>query len=194
MKVLMKRLFLTIIITLSTVNIANAQMLAIKTNAAAYAAFAPNLGAELVVGNKASIGIDVMGAYHSFGTNLKAFGVIPEFRYWFHGRPMTREFIGLSILGATYKCSTDEKMFKGNVASVGLTIGYVWVLGKKSRWNMELHGGIGLYRYSQQTRYDSHWTQAQWDNDRFSETGWVVLPYKVGLSFSYVIPTEKKEK
>lgn len=184
-----RRLFLTIMISLSLTTHVSAQMLAIKSDALPYAAFAPNFGVELVTGNKTSVELDALYAYHSFGSNLKAFSVSPEFRYWFHGRPMTREFLGLSVVGATYKWFTDAKTYKGNVVGMGVTFGYAWRLGKKERWNMELRGGLGVYHYSQLSRYK--WEGSQ---DKFSEHGWSVLPYKVGLAFSYIIPTEKKER
>lgn len=190
MKVLMRRLFLTAIIIFSAIGTTRAQMLALKSDALPYAAFAPNLGAELVTSNKTTVSLEAMFAYRSFGTNIRALAFSPEFRYYFHGRPMTREFIGVSAVGATYKWYNDEgKTFKGNVGGLGVTFGYVWRLGEKQRWNMEVRGGLGLYRYNQLSRYA--WEGSQ---DEFSERGWVVLPYKVGLAFSYILPTEKKEK
>ena len=98
MKILMRRFFLAITIAFSAIQVADAQMLALKTNAAGYAAFAPNLGAELVTGNKTSFSLSAIGAIHSIGMDMFAFGAMPEFRYWFHGRPMTREFIGVGVL------------------------------------------------------------------------------------------------
>jgi hypothetical protein len=195
MKILMRRFFLAITIAFSAIQVADAQMLALKTNAAGYAAFAPNLCAELVTGNKTSFSLSAIGAIHSFGMDMFAFGAMPEFRYWFHGRPMTREFIGVGVLGATYKLKTTDqghrKIYKGNVGGFGLTFGYVWVLGQKQRWNMELHGGLGMYRYNQQARYGGEMNEVDWTDTRYKEKGWVVLPYNVGLSFSYILPTEK---
>jgi len=191
MKVLMRRLFLTAIISLSASQLLHAQMLALKTNAAAYAAFAPNLTAELVTSNKTSVSLEGLVAIHSLGKDLRAFAARPEFRYWFHGRPMSREFIGVSIVGATYVWEDGDKKYKGNVGGFGITFGYVWELGHRRRWNMELHGGLGMYRYSQQPRYGRDWNRNEWTDLTYNERGWSILPYKVGLSFSYILPTEK---
>ena len=90
MKVLMRRLFLTAIIIFSAIGTTRAQMLALKSDALPYAAFAPNLGAELVTSNKTTVSLEAMFAYRSFGTNIRALAFSPEFRYYFHGRPMTR--------------------------------------------------------------------------------------------------------
>ncbi len=192
MKTQIKRLFLTTIIISLMAGTAHAQMISIRSDAVPYAAFAPNLGTELVTGNKTSVLLETLFAYHSFGSNVKALSASGEFRYWFHGRPMTREFLGASLLGATYKFFKEDgpnpKTYKGNVGGLGLTFGYVWPLGKKNRWNMELRGGIGVYRYHQLSRYE--WEGSQ---KKFTEKGWVVLPYKIGFSFSYIIPTEKKK-
>lgn len=191
MKVLMRRLFMTIMISLAVAEVANAQMLALKTNALNYAAFAPNIGAELVTSGKTSVSLEAVGAFHSFGTNLKAFGLIPEVRYWFHGRPMTREFIGLSVMGGTYNMRNNHKTFKGNVGGFGVTFGYSWRLGHKERWTMEAHAGLGFARYNQHVRYAPEFNEGEWMDKHFKEHGWVFMPYKLGLSFSYILPTEK---
>lgn len=193
----MKRLLLTMIIILSLAETATAQMLALRTDAVPYMAFAPNIGAEIVTGNKTSFMVEAIGAYHSFGTNMIAVGASPEFRYWFHGRPMTRGFLGASLFGAAYRWHNYEetapmaerRTYKGKVGAVALTFGYVWGLGKRERWNMELRGGLGAYRYSEKSRYSVKGTK-----ERPAEKGWAILPYKVGLSFSYILPVEPRNK
>ena len=82
-----------------------------------------------------------------------------------------------------------RRTYKGNVGALALTFGYSWRLGQRERWNMEVRGGIGLYRYRQQSRY--RWEGSQ---EPFTEKGLSILPYKVGLSFSYILPTENRPK
>ena len=94
----MKRLLSTIITVAVTAGL-KAQLLALKTDALWDGLMTPNLGMEIVTGNKTSFGLSVFGNYKPWGMDMKMVGAIPEFRYWFGGRPMMREFIGVAALG-----------------------------------------------------------------------------------------------
>ena len=74
----------------------HAQQLAVKTNGLMLAAMAPNIGCEFVVGERSSIDISAFGAVNIYGNKAKMIGLLPEYRYWFNGRPMTREFVGIA--------------------------------------------------------------------------------------------------
>ena len=76
----------------------HAQQLAVKTNGLMLAAMAPNIGCEFVVGERSSIDISAFGAVNIYGNKAKMIGLLPEYRYWFNGRPMTREFVGIAAL------------------------------------------------------------------------------------------------
>ena len=80
----------------------HAQQLAVKTNGLMLAAMAPNIGCEFVVGERSSIDISAFGAVNIYGNKAKMIGLLPEYRYWFNGRPMTREFVGIAALGVSY--------------------------------------------------------------------------------------------
>lgn len=196
----MKRLLLTLTLFAVLGSSVHAQMIAIKTDAvSSLVLFAPNLNAELVTGNKTSVNMTMQYAYHTLGTNLRSFSLMPEFRYWFGGRPLTREFVGFSLLGGSYRNPADDdrldkKSFRGNVAAAGITFGYVWDLGKNNRWVMELHGGVGLYLYHQKSRYKAEYQNGVYTAAPFTEKGLSLLPYKLGVSFAYIIPVEKKDK
>ncbi len=195
----MKRLLLTFTIFLAIANASRAQQIAIKTDAAADACFVPNLNAELVTGNKTSVNMTMQYAYHCFGTNIQSFSVMPEFRYWFGGRPLTNVFAGVSVMGGSYKNPSDndrvdKKSFRGNVGGAGLTFGYVWDLGKSNRWVMELHAGLGVYFYHQKSRYKAEFVDNEYTGAPFTESGISILPYKLGFSFAYIIPVELKKK
>ncbi len=196
----MKRLILSIFILTASVHQLNAQLVAIKTDAVADACFVPNLNAELVVSNHISLNATVQYAYHSFGTNIRSFSLMPEIRYWYGGRPMTNLFMGVSGLIGSYQNPSDDyredkKSYRGQMAAAGLTFGYVWTLGNSKRWLMELHGGLGLYYYRQKSRYESEYRDGQYmGNLPNRESGISLLPYKLGISFAYILPVEKKKK
>jgi hypothetical protein len=129
-----------VVIALSSLE-ARAQQFGVKTNALMWGFCAPNAGVEIVVGERCSL--DISGfAKPSIGTgkgpllNSYVTGFQPEFRYWFSGRPMTREFIGLSAMFAGYKFVNPEHStginytYDGNAVSLGIVGGYSFILGK----------------------------------------------------------------
>ena len=82
-----------------------AQLLAVKTDGLKWALMSPNIGVEVVTGDKTSIDFSAYGNYKPWGKDMKMVVVQPEFRYWFNGRPMVREYIGFSLLAERSSCS-----------------------------------------------------------------------------------------
>lgn len=94
----------------------HAQQLAVKTNGLMLAAMAPNIGCEFVVGERSSIDISAFGAVNIYGNKAKMIGLLPEYRYWFNGRPMTREFVGIAALGVSYDITWGDRIYQGDAA------------------------------------------------------------------------------
>lgn len=193
--------FAILVLFLAVSGNVSAQKVAIKTDALSDLMLLPNLNAELVTGNKTSVNLTIEGGYHGlYMKDFRAVAVMPEFRYWFHGRPMTREFIGFSVMGGTYQFTSGRKIwneslmvnekkdvcYDGDVFGFGLTFGYVWYLSP--RWALEAHAGVGMYRYVQH-RYtiEEAGKFAQESNSSYYAKGWACLPYKLGVTFAYII-------
>ena len=119
---------------------ADAQQIAVKTNALYWLGLTPNVCCEIVTGEHTSLDITALGHYMPYGLNSKVFAFQPEFRYWFNGRPMTREFVGGDIMAATYDVMAGGYVYKGNAVMLGLVGGYVFRLS--DHWNLELCGGF----------------------------------------------------
>ena len=68
-----------------------AQQVAIKTNGLMWLAMMPNAGCEFVVGERSTVDLSAFGSMNIWGNKAKILGFQPEYRYWFNGRPMTRE-------------------------------------------------------------------------------------------------------
>ncbi len=158
-----------------------AQLLALKTDALMDCMMTPNLNLALVTGEKTSINATVFGNYKPWGKDVKMMGAMPEIRYWFNGRPLTREFIGLSGIAATYDITWSGKHYKGDALGVGLTFGYAFYLSK--RLTMECHGGFGAIFYTQ-TRSN---VRDHYEVDYHNARGYSFLPYKLGVSFAYIL-------
>ena len=166
---------------------ANAQQVAVKTNALMWTMLTPNLGCEVVLGNRGSLDISAFGHYKPYGVDSKIFAVQPEYRYWFSGRPMIREFVGVSTMVVGYDMKIKNQVYDGYAASAGLIGGYAFLLGEK--WRLELCGGISLLFFSQKQYYKD-------DNydDYFIEQvpsanswGYKIFPAKLGVTFTYII-------
>jgi len=171
---------------------AGAQRLAVKTNALSWAALTPDLGLELVTGERTSIALSA-SVNSFFGMEGYSLTVLqPEFRFWFNGRPLTREYVGISVFAATYDLSlpsgTDRaNVFRGDGLAVGPSGGYVFNLGK--RWNFELSGGTGILLFRQKQyfgddSYDDYFVDG---NTQPNTWGFKLFPVKLAASFIYII-------
>lgn len=163
---------------------AHAQQVGIKTNALMWAAMTPNLGCEVVVGEHSSVDLSVFGHYNPYGINSQVLAFQPEFRYWFNGRPMIREYIGIGAMITSYDINVNRYVYTGNAMSLGLTGGYAFLLG--SNWRLELCGGFGLISFWQKHYYET--------DDYFVDKtvaanswGYKLFPAKLGVSFTYII-------
>ena len=129
----------------SVAQIAGAQQIAVKTDVLFDGLATPNLGLELVTGNKTTLGISAMGCSQPYGKDINFLAVQPEFRYWFNGRPMTREFVGLGAIVASYRLQWKNEFYRGFAGGIGLTFGYTYNISK--RFNVEGYFGFGAVAY-----------------------------------------------
>lgn len=167
------------------------QQIAVKTNVLSLTAGVPEIGFELVTGEKHSLSVSAFGTYNpywrdkSLGKDVSTslFAVQPEFRYWFNGRPLTRFYAGANALAAAYGFSFKGELHKGNAAGAGLTVGYVLNLG--SRLNLELSSGAGLLFYWGK-RYDG--SSPLPPEDQMPATkGYKLMPTHLGVTLVYII-------
>ena len=178
----MKRLlFFSVVVASLGVPRVNAQLLAVKTNALADVAMAPNLSVEVVTGGKTSINATVIGCVNFYGKDVRMIGVMPEFRYWFNGRPLTREFIGISGAVAAYDLTWGDQRYKGDADAGAITFGYDFLLSP--HWSLECHAGIGLLYYDQQRYYLGDRIR----DNHYNANGFHIIPYNVGVTFAWII-------
>lgn len=183
----MKRILFLIGICSLFIFPAQAQRVAVKTNALMLGLMTPNVGCELVTGERSSVDLTVFGNHKPYGMNMKMIGVQPEYRYWFNGRPMTRQYVGVAALGVSYDIEWKDRVYNGDAAGIGLTMGYV--LNIKKRFNIEFYGGLGAVYFRQKQYYagDNLDDFESNGNKRANAYGYKLLPIKLGVSFSYII-------
>ena len=199
----MKRLlFILLLALVGFVGKADAQQVALKTNALYWATTTPNLGMEVGLGRRTTI--DLMAGYNPFTLNkelnkkVKHISLMPEVRYWFC-ESFNGHFIGINGNYSQFNVSAipvpnvffdimapshevgDPKTTRnqGWAAGAGITYGYQWILGK--RWNLEATLGLG-YWYTVYDQFESR------KCGLFQNTieRHMVGPTRCGLSFIYL--------
>ena len=164
-----------------------AQQVALKANVLSWALATPDLGMDIVTGEHTSLGISVFGHWKPYGIDSKMWALQGEFRYWFNGRPLTREYVGLCAFGAAYDMEVNDRIYKGNALALGLSGGYSWALG--DRWNLDVSAGTGLLVFRQKysmsgDRYDDYYMEKV---SGANAMGLKFFPVKLSIAFVYIL-------
>lgn len=163
---------------------ASAQLIAVKANAAMYAAMTPNLSFEIVTGERTSADFTVFGHVNPYGYDSRIIGLQPQFKYWFAGRPLVREYIGVLGLATAYDTTWKDVTYEGNAVALGVTAGYVLPLGK--RWDVEFSGGLGVMAHHHRS-YDKNIDTQLLESLGANGVGWRLIPVNLGVTFIYII-------
>lgn len=183
MKQLVSILFLSLFCTVRM----QAQQLAVGTDLMLDLLQTPNIGAEMVVGERATIGLNVFGNYKPWGKDMKMLGVQPEVRYWFGGRPMHKYFVGVGAIGASYDITWKGKIYDGTALGAGITFGYVFNI--TNRLNIDAHAGFGIisYKHKEYHQYDNYYDYTHGGVIETNATGNYLLPTRIGVSLTYIL-------
>lgn len=166
---------------------ASAQQIGVKTNALMWTALTPNVGCEVVVGQRSSLDLSIFGHYDPYGLESRLFTLQPEYRYWFSGRSMTREFVGVSAMVADYYMIIKNHVYDGSAGSLGLIGGYAFSLSRS--WRLELCGGVAIlgFRQKQYYRHDNYDDYFIEMESPLNSWGYKLFPAKLGVTFTYII-------
>ncbi len=160
------------------------QQLAVGTDLALDALQTPNLGFELVVGERSSLSLNAFGNYKPWGKDVRMLGLQPEYRYYFAGRPMYKMFVGLGAIFTSYDITWKSKKYDGTAMGGGLTFGYVFNI--TSRLNIDAHAGFGLIGYEQKESYVKD-NYSDFSADVHNAKGYYILPTRIGISLTYIL-------
>lgn len=124
---------------------AQAQKVALKTDALYWLTTTPNASVEFALSDKVTL--EALAAYNPWtfkdDKKMKFWLVQPELRYWFCEK-FEGHFIGVHLHGAQYFGGFKERRYDGYLAGAGITYGYHWILSP--HWNLELAVGAGYAR------------------------------------------------
>ena len=180
-------LYIALLLTLLSPLAGKAQLLAVKTDGLKWTLMTPNAGMEVVIGERSSIDFSIFANNNPWGMDVKMVGFQPEYRYWFNGRPMVREYVGVGMLVSTHDITWDRQIYKGDALGAGLTFGYVFEL--TTRLNLELCAGFGVVTYFQKEYFinDNYEDYENGAGSKNNSTGYTLLPTKLGVSVSYIL-------
>ena len=167
---------------------AKAQLFVVSTEATSDLLMAPNLGLEIVTGNRSSVGVSALYSSGLLGKKFKIAAIQPEYRYWFSGRPINKWFVGAGGIGALFDVKYKGKVYDGYGFGAGITYGYVWNVTE--RLSIDFHSGFGVFFYTrkeyfEQDNYDVDYTEN--GVQRANATGYYLLPTRIGVSVSYIL-------
>ena len=160
----------------------SAQMVALRTEPLKDLMMTPSMGIDFVVGEKYTLGAEVAFNHNPWGIKMQMTSVTPEFRYWYNGRPFTRQYVGIVATMTGYNLAWNS-IHHGDALGIGISFGHVWTL--TPRWNIDLMGSVGVIGYREQFhyKYDDFADYGARANAR----GYVLLPIKLGVAFVYVL-------
>ena len=202
----MKRyLIIAVLAFLASLGTANAQKVAVKSNALYWATATPNLGFEFAMSDRWTFELE--GGYNPWNLDteknmkVKHWLVSPEFRYWFcnsfqgHFIGLNGNFTQFNIGGIPFSVPSvfldltkeaqgmpdlQKSRIQGWAVGAGLTYGYAWTISR--RWNMEFTLGLGWW-YTEYDRFESR--PCGLFQDRVARHAFG--PTDLGLSFIYMI-------
>jgi hypothetical protein len=167
----------------------------IKTNLLYDAALTPNLGVEVLLGERFSVSAEFMRGWWlkrdwSFCWQLEAAAL--EGRYWWRDR-MERHlrggwFAGVFVQAGFYDFQlSSDKGLQGEFLTIGATGGYLYPLS--THWSIEFTLGMGYLlsdyrRYTVEPTHDGHELVASAPPMRFKG---LPFPIKAGISIQWTI-------
>lgn len=176
-----KRILFILALALLAFN-AKAQMMVVKSDILRDAAMLPNIHADFVVGEKHTLGFGASYGDGVLGKEISIATFNPNFRYWFNGRPFTRQYVGIDAQLAQYDIHWGKNIYDGSSFAVGMVFGYVFNLTK--RWNLEFEGGLDILSYTQKEYFKGDIYEDY--GDRNNAHGTMLCPH-LSVSFSYII-------
>ncbi len=164
-----RKIVFGLLVTLLPVH-AKAQLLAAHVDMALLATQTYNAGVELTVSGSHTLGLSIAGNYHPWILkDMRCIALQPEWRYYYSGRPMMSNFVGVSAIVTNYDYTWKDERHHGDAVGAGLSFGHVMPLSQ--RLNLDFHASVGLWFYHEQ----GHSLSVK------------VLPTKIGVSLAYII-------
>lgn len=161
---------------------AEAQFFSAKVNALAALTGTVNVGVDAAVSDKWTV--DLSGYWNPINSDsfsCRLYGVQAGTKRWLY-EAFVGHFIGGQLTYGNYLYGGSRRYYKGDMAGLGFSYGYAWLLSK--RWNVTAEIGIGVY-YMQDTRRDRRPPEYETIYIHHYKR-WVIGPSRAEISFNYL--------
>lgn len=173
------------------------QKVAVKTNALYWATATPNIGVEVALSQKFTLGLtagwnpfDLRKKTYDDGmvveSKIKHLLVMPELKYW-NCQSFERSFWGVhgiyshfNMGGVSFLNPLKDYRYQGDAYGGGISYGYQWALG--NRWGLEASIGAG-YLHLDYKKYDKEKCGDFLGDETYNYWG----PTKAEVSFIYYL-------
>lgn len=144
----------------SSISVPPLHRLALKTNLLYDAALFPNLEVEWRVNNKWSLALEGGIAWWGKHSRQKVYQLVmfsPEVRRWFYTRaPWHGLYAGAFVGGGYYDFQNGTPGRRGEGYMGGLSVGYMWPIGRNLSLEAEIGAGYLYTRYKEYKPVDDH--------------------------------------
>ena len=134
--------------------------LAVKTNLLYYAALMPNIEVEYLVNDNWSVSLEGNVAWWGKYSNNKSYRlaiISPEVRRWIRPRaPWHGLYVGAFAGGGWYDFQNGGNGYRGEGGMGGLSVGYMWPLGRHLSLEAEFGAGYLYTRYKEYMPVGGH--------------------------------------
>ena len=179
-------LCLAMLLLLAAGQTARAQAYAVRTNAAAWAVMAPNVGLDLVLTDRTTLsGSFYKTIGHSYVKDADVTAVQLSYRHWYSHQPFNGLFWGLTVSPALYNLAIAGRdaegaacdvRHRGEALPVSLDLGYSIPLSR--RMNLEFVAGVGAVYFSERILRAT-------GKERREDVG--VAPTNLGVNLSWIL-------
>ena len=173
------------------------QKVGVKTNALYWATATPNLGVEVALSKKFTLGLSA--GWNPFDLRKKTYNdgsvveskikhvlLMPELKYW-NCQSFQRSYWGIhgiyshfNMGGISFLNPLEDHRYQGDAYGGGISYGYQWAIG--NRWGLEASVGAG-YIHLDYKKYDKQKCGDFIGEETYDYWG----PTKVEVSFIYFI-------
>lgn len=194
----MKKYIYSILAVLSLIPaITYGQQVGIKTNALYWATTTPNIGVEMALNQKYTLGLsvgwnpfDLRKKTYDDGTvvesKIKHILLMPEVKRW-NEQAFERSYWGIHAIyshynmgGVAFLNPLKNKRYQGDAYGAGISYGYQWAIG--GRWGLEASAGVG-YLHLNYKKYDKVKCGEFLGDDSYNYVG----PTKAEVTFIYYL-------
>ena len=179
------KIFLTVLLLLVAKTSLNAQRIAVTTNALEDVLLTPNIGVDVVVGDRQSISFDTSFAPYKIADSFhnKCMTLRAGYKYWFN-QAFYAHYVGVDAVISSSDVGLGKYDSRDEYLGIGVGYGYSFLLSK--RWNIVPNIGVGIAYCRSYEGYD-HMISVGNGVQAVATPGFKPIITRLGVTFQYVL-------